>query len=69
MHYLLYYSSLELDTDGQEIRRGAQRGTDDPVVSESGEELVEEDTAEDLIETEETVEEELTETPEEPVEV
>ena len=64
-----YYSSLELDTDGQEIRRGAQRGTDDPVVSESGEELVEEDTAEDLIETEEAVEEELTETPEDPVEV
>ena len=64
-----YYSSLELDTDGQEIRKETSKEEDEPAVSESAEELIEDDAAEDELISEDAVTEDALETEEEPAEV
>ena len=45
-----YYSSLELDTDGQEIRKAAPKDEDEPAVAEEPEEeLIEEEAGVDFL--------------------
>jgi len=65
-----YYSSLELDTDGQEIRKQAPVEADEPALTEASEELVEEDITDEEYVPEDTAAEAEEEMPEEdPVEV